>query len=97
MKIGTRVIAAEKALVTTVKVFGEGKYIGDQVPDVPGFREMGLTCPYIKLDDGTTIWGFQCWWGEVDQAKAEWEKRGLEIVKVENTNEILPYRKEKDE
>jgi hypothetical protein len=27
---------------------------------------LGRSNPRIVLDDGTVIWGYQCWWGEID-------------------------------
>ena len=28
--------------------------------------ELGRTNPRIVLDDGMVIWGYQCWWGEIE-------------------------------
>jgi hypothetical protein len=38
---------------------GLGTYISDE--HLPGLWA-GLTTPKIELDDGWTIYGYECWW-----------------------------------
>jgi hypothetical protein len=33
--------------------------------------ELGCTNPRIVLDDGTVIWGYQCWWAEIEEPAAK--------------------------
>lgn len=58
---GTRVGAIKSADDTTVELLGFGTYQGyDESP-------LGVPNPKIELDDGTVVWGFQCWWGEQEK------------------------------
>ncbi len=45
----------------------------ERTPDALGRKWMAETNPRIKLDDGSTIWGCQCWWGLVE-GMPEWEE-----------------------
>ena len=69
VKPGSRVGAILKADETTVHLLGYGVYDGMYFqPDI------GCTNPRITLDNGTIVWGFQCWWGaekEIRQDIAE--------------------------
>ncbi len=38
------------------------------------------TNPRIRLDDGTIVWGYQCWWG--DEAKCETKYAGYKVENV---------------
>ena len=71
---GTRVYAIQEADDDTVRAFGEGVYIGDEIPPADGLdapqgwiadtiREHGHTNPKILLDSGVVVWGCECWWG----------------------------------
>lgn len=39
--------------------------------DVPCPELGGRSNPKITLDDGTVIWGYQCWWAPVTQQTTE--------------------------
>jgi hypothetical protein len=47
-----------------IYIYGYGVYEGD-------FFVSGLLCPNprIKLDNGKTVWGYQCWWLNEHAAK----------------------------
>jgi hypothetical protein len=68
-KIGERVGALMSAKGNTVKLFGFGVYVGDEVPDAHAkglgslVREAGVKNPKILLDSGKVVWGCECWWG----------------------------------
>lgn len=68
-KAGARVGALMSAKGNTVKLFGFGVYVGDEVPDehAGGLGEMvraaGVKNPKILLDNGKVVWGCECWWG----------------------------------
>ncbi len=73
---GSRVIALREANKDSneVSLIGSGVYVGDF--DVPEHYSSILPAsamqqPKIELDDGTVIWGFECWWGPEDRIKAE--------------------------
>lgn len=77
-EIGDRVFAISFADELTVYLFGIGTYNGRDTP--PAFAELGLRNPRIDLDDGGTVWGYQCWWGPIE----EWERTvaGRKVVDV---------------
>lgn len=86
LEIGTRVMAISHVEGDKVFAFGEGVYEGDFVPDddACGFAEMareyGMANPKIRLDSGDVIWGAECWWFPVEEAKDAMV--GMEIVEV---------------
>lgn len=62
-EIGQRIGAILKATDDTVWMIGFGTYQGDHVPpeDVGGFN-FGYPNPKLVMDDGTVVWGCECWW-----------------------------------
>jgi hypothetical protein len=75
MDSGTRVgaLVATNNVTKEVQWLGEGTYMGEEVPDVEPFKSIGLPNPKIKLDNDKVVWGYQCWWGELDKIKAKYE------------------------
>ena len=78
MKIGDRVGAIRSADENTVYVYGYGTYQGEEVPPegtIGAFGvdlgKVGLKNPKILLDNGTVVWGCQCWWGPEERIKKE--------------------------
>lgn len=57
-KPGDRVVALRFMDDEAIHVLGRGVYQGRLHSPVVGFAN-----PCIKLDDGRTVWGYQCWWG----------------------------------
>lgn len=56
---GMRVGAIQAIDADCVRFFGFGVYDGMlPVPDNPGWFN-----PRITLDNGNTVWGYECWWG----------------------------------
>lgn len=81
---GGRVTALLSANSQEIVLLGHGVYEGDQiVPD----NAWPFPNPCIKLDDGRTVWGFQCWWGP--------EGKTLERLSVRYPKAII--REHKDE
>lgn len=81
-EVGDRVGAIRNADPNTVYMYGYGTYEGMQpcplLNDIPN--------PRIKLDDGSTVWGMECWWGPEDkmrEAISEKPERTVQIVKPE--------------
>jgi hypothetical protein len=67
--IGTRVAAVQYCNKdkTEVGFIGYGVYAGDfPIPDKYACLSDNSkgNHPLITLDDGTVVWGFECWWGE---------------------------------
>ena len=65
MEKGTRVVAIQSVKNGVVKSFGEGVYEGDHILPKEIFG-VEFPNPKITLDTGKVVWGFQCWWGEID-------------------------------
>lgn len=82
---GDRVGAIQSANAEEVKLFGYGVYEGDEIPSKEEnelLHNLKLHNPKILLDNGLTVWGFQCWWGPEDEIKhVIGERRVLEVSK----------------
>lgn len=68
-KIGDRIGAVLSADESTVKLLGYGTYVGDEVPPTGLAHDMNLPSPNLQLENGRTVWGFQCWWGSEEAVK----------------------------
>lgn len=83
---GTRVIALQNMDKDCAWIFGEGVYLGELQPDL-NWVPAGWTNPCIQLDNGLHVWGFECWWGEVENMKARIGERHLvEVALLEPVN-----------
>lgn len=85
MKPGSRVGAILSADAATVYLFGYGVYEGEDIPASGWMHDAKITNPKIRLDNGKTVWGYQCWWGLEDYVKAQCS--GREVVIVETPDE----------
>lgn len=86
VKPGERVFAVESSDATSVRLYGFGKYVGDETP--PGFEEIPwYKNPKILLDDGSVVWGMQCWWGPEHRYP---EVRGTKIETRVQPTQVLP-------
>lgn len=45
--------------------------------------------PCIKLDNGETVWGYQCWWGPEDKVKASIGDRKVNMVSLPQETETV--------
>jgi hypothetical protein len=73
--------------------FGDGTYVGDEVPPPeinPEFRaamgELGMAerpNPKIDLDSGKTVWGCECWWGPADEIKSKFPEDKFDWINVD--------------
>ena len=74
-KIGERVGAILSGEGDTCYFIGYGIYEGDFIPEsnIGGFgkllKEVGITNPRIKLDNGGYVYGCECWWGAEDSIR----------------------------
>ncbi|BBI61608.1 hypothetical protein [Vreelandella sulfidaeris] len=84
--VGQRVGALISANGGVVKFLGFGTRIEDKVPpaNAGGFgqmlNEMGHTNICLKMDDGTEVFGCECWWGPEESIKTKFE--GWEFEKI---------------
>ena len=89
---GSRIGALQSANQSEVRLFGYGTYQGDHVPpdDVMGpFNSriglFGCRNPKLVMDDGTVVWGCECWWGPEDQIAEAIAGRTVVIVQPART------------
>lgn len=83
-EIGDRVGAIQSAKNNEVKFFGYGIYKGREIPPQNiGGLNIGIPNPKIELDDGTIVWGCECWWGSEEKVKKIIGDRNIVIVKPE--------------
>ena len=72
---GDRVGAVCGETATAVRFFGYGTYQGRHVPpagvDIRGvdLHALGVKTAQIRLDNGDTVWGCQCWWEGEDAVR----------------------------
>lgn len=90
-KIGDRVGAMLSANNTQVHLIGYGTYQGDHIPpdDIGGFN-IGLANPKLVMDDGTVVWGCECWWGSETAVRSK--IGGREVVQVNLAQERASRR-----
>lgn len=94
---GKRVMAIRSADDQKAYSFGEGTYMGEEVPppDVIGpfgpLHDEGITNPKIVLDNGEVVWGCECWFAAVETVRKMIGSRPVELVTVAD------YRRESSE
>lgn len=64
-----------------VFVFGGGVYEGDHIPGPECAVQLTLPNPRIKLDNGKTVYGCECWWG--DEAKLKKRYADCEFIELD--------------
>lgn len=79
VKIGERIGAILSATNDTVSFLGYGKYVGNEVPP-----EFPIENPKLQLDNGQTVWGYQCWWASEYQTKQIIGNRKVIMVTVDS-------------
>lgn len=94
VQVGDRVIALRNASneSKTAYIYGVGTYQGELVPEHESiFKAAGMKNPAIKLDNGSMVYGFECWWGPEDAVRNKFP--GFTFVEVD----INEDRKEADD
>lgn len=79
-----RVIAIESLKEGHMRYYGEGVLIGSLHPDSSPIE--GVSNPCIKLDNGKYIWGYQCWWDDVEKVREKQKAPNAQIT----SEEIVP-------
>ena len=83
---------------TRAVLFGYGLYEGEFTPpeDIMAAAGpvalLGITLPRLKLDDGTVIWGCECWWGPEAEVKGMLSTVRQSTVRVETLRRRLRAR-----
>lgn len=85
-----RVIAIESFKNNVCRLYGEGVYIGDKEPSEGFLKDTGIKNPCIKLDSGKYIWGYQCWWIDIDTFNEKYKSYAHDFVTVEIDEDIKP-------
>lgn len=84
-----RVVAIMSATEDKVFSFGEGEYVGDEVPPSDGagvlgiLSQMNVPNPKIVLDSGKVVWGCECWWGTPERMVDIFEGREVVVVDID--------------
>lgn len=74
---------------STVQFLGWGVLEGREVPDPSlGYlayllHSAGRSNPKIRLDNGKTVWGFECWWGREAEIQAFLKDRTVVSVDID--------------
>ena len=87
---GSRIGAILGARGDTVEFLGYGVYVGDEVP-VTAAGQLGDICreaaapnPKLVLDDGSIVWGCECWWGPEDAVRERLKRyKRVAVVEIE--------------
>lgn len=79
-----RVFAVQSQNDKVCNFFGDGELIEKKIPDIEPFNKMKIYNPCIKLDSGKYVWGFQCWWGEIEEKEGFIKDREVVIVEPDN-------------
>lgn len=79
--IGDRVGAIQSADKEEVRFFGYGTYEGETLPPPEAGYPFDFPNPTIKLDNGTMVYGFECWWASAERvAKMIGDRKIVEVV-----------------
>ena len=85
MKKGKRVLALRDTNETTAYIYGYGTYQGEEIPPSGFCHDVGWKNPKILLDNGSIVWGEECWWGTVQRMGKEFiGERKVVIVELES-------------
>lgn len=92
-EVGDRVGVILGAENGVVEFLGYGEYKGEEVPETAvgwvaeAVQKAGMTNPKIELDNGSVVWGCECWWGPEEVVQSKLKGYG-EVVDVD----IQEYR-----
>ena len=81
-----RVIALSHTKDKKCYIFGEGEYIGKEIPAKESaglgklLHDAKIPNPTILLDSGEKIYGCECWWGDIDKFKKKYSD--YEFIKI---------------
>jgi len=81
-KVGQRVGALSHTDKKTSYLFGFGVYEGDHIP--PDGIGSGIPNPRIKLDNGKTVYGCECWWGSEAEIRNICNDRAVIVMDIDS-------------
>lgn len=88
VNVGDRVGAIISAKDGVVNLLGYGVLVEEKVPpaDALGFgsilHEIGKSNPCLRLDDGSEVFGCECWWGSESAIKAKFANFTVNNVSI---------------
>lgn len=81
-KIGERIGAILSATETEAKLLGYGVFAGEEIPPDGFCHAIKMKNPKLVLDNGTIVWGQECWWGSEEAIKASiGDRKVIEVSK----------------
>lgn len=93
-KPGARIGAFHSLTESTLLLLGYGVYEGDEIPpeniiapEIGPPALLALAIPKLRLDDGTILWGCECWWNYEATVKALELDRQIVRPKLESIRE----------
>ena len=105
-KPGMRVGVFHSCTDETLLLLGYGVYEGDEVPPVDILQAdigppalLALPVPKLRLDDGTVVWGCECWWNDEAMVRALETSRTIIHPKMASIREkaTAAWKKANDE
>lgn len=87
MEVGSEIGAIFSANGKEVRFLGYGKYLGEQVPSKEEnelFNEHKIKNPKIELENGSIVWGYECWWGPKEKIQQMIGDRKIINVNVQD-------------
>ena len=83
-----RVFAIQNIENGVCNSYGNGELIRGKIPNIEPFKSANLTNPCIKLESGKFVWGFECWWGKIEDKESNIKDCEIVIVEPENIQPI---------
>lgn len=85
IKPGERVAAIATSAPGKVYIYGFGVYQGDEAPPISDqdSSEPVEKNPKILLDNGETVWGYECWWLREDTFRKDTPADWIELVSIQ--------------
>jgi hypothetical protein len=80
-EVGARVGALLSMTAVSANVLGYGTYDGDHPP--PGYEGTEVKNPKITLDNGSVVWGMECWWGPEAAIRKKLDGMSVRFVSVD--------------
>ena len=98
-EIGDRVGAILEADRKSIKFFGYGTYVGEEVPEeavghlANQLRLRKEPNPKIELDNGGVVYGCECWWDAEEEVRKRLEGYKPEQIIKEDINNVRTSRR----
>lgn len=100
IKVGDRIGAIFEASNTEVGLIGYGVYLGAETPPVGtlgignDLHAIGMASAKLQMDDGTIVWGHECWWGPEPSVKRlcrKYKTRTVDFLAMRSVGELAAH------